>query len=159
MLNPRQIQNLVKMADSWIREIEVEASSLALGETVFTGEVLLPWLQNRVSGLLKPQLYVRGDGGPPVQHLIWEGMIFYPDLTVVSTHDKYLAFEVKILRDGDPGGALTKAIGQTSIYARLGFSASFGLVFDQRASVARNPIVSWRSEILDYGESQVHYFS
>jgi hypothetical protein len=159
MLNPRQIENLVRLADGWVREIEVEASSLALGETVFTGEVLLPWLQNRVSSLLKPQLYVRGDGGPTVQPLIWEGMTFYPDLTVVSTHDKYLAFEVKILRDGDPGGALTKAIGQASIYARLGFSASFGLVFDQRASVARNPIVSWKSEIHDYGESQVHYFS
>lgn len=159
MLNARQIQNLVRLADSWIREIEVEASSLALGETVFTGKVLLPWLQNRVSELLKPELYVRGDGGPQVQPLNWEGITFYPDLTVVSTHDKYLAFEVKILRDGDPGGALTKAIGQTSLYARLGFSASFGLVFDQRASVARNALVSWKSEVLEHGTSHIHYYS
>jgi len=159
MLTPGQIQNLVKLADSWIREIEVESSALALGETAFTGQVLLPWLQNRVSALLKPQLYVRGDGGPPVQPLIWEGITFYPDLTVVSTQEKYLAFEVKIIRDGDPGGALTKAIGQTAIYTRLGFCASFGLIFDQRASVARNPIVSWRSEVLEHGESHVHYYS
>ena len=158
MLNPRQLQNLVRLAESWITEIEVEASALTLGETAFTGEILLPWLQKKVATLLKPELYVRGDGGPPVQPLIWEGITFYPDLTVVSAHEKYLAYEVKILRDGDPGGALTKAIGQTALYARLGFSASFGLIFDQRTSVSRNSIVSWKSEILEQDSSHVHYY-
>jgi hypothetical protein len=158
MLNPRQLQNLVRLAESWITEIEVEASALTLGETAFTGEILLPWLQKKVATLLKPELYVRGDGGPPVQPLIWEGITFYPDLTVVSAHEKYLAYEVKILRDGDPGGALTKAIGQTALYARLGFSASFGLIFDQRTSVSRNSIISWKSEILEQDSSHVHYY-
>ena len=103
MLNQKQLDNLIRLSESWIKEIEVEASSLTLGETAFTGEVLLPWLQGKVSTLLKPELYVRGDGGPPVQPLIWEGITVFPDLTVVSAYEKYLAFEVKILRDGDPG--------------------------------------------------------
>lgn len=158
MLNDRQLQNLVRIAEGWVKEIEVEASSLNDGETVFTGSVLLPWLQKKVSTLLKPELYVRGDGGPPVQPLIWEGMTFYPDLAVVSAYEKYLAFEVKILRDGDPGGALTKAIGQTSLYERLGYSATFGLIFDQRSSVGRNDIVGWKSEILEQDSSHVHYY-
>ena len=158
MLNDRQLRNLIRIAEGWVKEIEVEAKSLSGGETAFTGEVLLPWLQKKVSTLLKPELYVRGDGGPPVQPLVWEGITFYPDLAVVSVHERYLAFEVKILRDGDPGGALTKAIGQTSIYARLGYSATFGLIFDQRSSVARNEIVSWKSEILEQDSSHVHYF-
>jgi hypothetical protein len=93
-----------------------------------------------------------------VQPLIWEGITFYPDLAVVSVYEKYLAFEVKILRDGDPGGALTRAIGQTSLYERLGFNATFGMVFDQRSSVARNSIVSWKSEILKQESSHVHYY-
>ena len=158
MLNDRQLRNLIRIAEGWVKEIEVEAISLSGGETAFTGDVLLPWLQKKVSTLLKPELYVRGDGGPPVQPLIWEGMTFYPDLVVVSAHEKYLAFEVKILRDGDPGGALTKAIGQTSLYARLGYNATFGLIFDQRRSVARNEIVSWKSEILQQDSSHVHYY-
>ena len=158
MLNDRQLRNLIRIAEGWVKEIEVEAISLSGGETAFTGGVLLPWLQKKVSTLLKPELYVRGDGGPPVQPLIWEGITFYPDLVVVSAHEKYLAFEVKILGDGDPGGALTKAIGQTSLYARLGFSATFGLIFDQRSSVARNQIVSWKDEILEQDSSHVHYY-
>jgi hypothetical protein len=158
MLDSRQLEKLVSIAESWIEEIEVEASSLSLGETAFTGELLLPWLQKKVSSLLKPELYVRGDGGPPVQPLIWEGITFYPDLTVVSAHEKYLAYEVKILRDGDPGGALTKAIGQTALYAELGFRASFGLIFDQRSSVSRNSIVGWKSEILEQDSAHVHYY-
>ena len=75
-----------------------------------------------------------------------------------KAHEKYISYEVKILRDGDPGGALTKAIGQTALYARLGYRASFGLIFDQRTSVSRNSIVSWRSEILEQDSSHVHYF-
>jgi hypothetical protein len=158
MLNERQLGNLVRISEDWVREIQVESSSLNAGETSFTAEVLLPWLQKKVSTLLKPELYVRGDGGPPVQPLIWEGITFFPDLAVVSANEKYLAYEVKILRDGDPGGALTKAIGQTALYARLGYRASFGLIFDQRTSVARNSIVSWKAEMLEQRPSHVHYF-
>ena len=158
MLNDGQLGKLIQFSESWIKELEVESSSLNLGETAFTGQILLPWLQHRVSSLLKPDLYVRGDGGPPVLPLIWEGITFFPDLTVVSAHEKYISYEVKILRDGDPGGALTKAIGQTALYARLGYRASFGLIFDQRTSVSRNSIVSWRSEILEQDSSHVHYF-
>jgi hypothetical protein len=158
MLNDRQLRNLIRIAEGWVKEIEVESSDLLVGETSFTGDVLLPWLQRKVSGLLKPDLYVRGDGGPPVQPLVWEGITFYPDLAVVSAYEKYLAFEVKILRDGDPGGALTKAIGQTSLYERLGYSATFGLIFDQRSSVGRNSIVTWKSEILEQESAHVHYY-
>jgi hypothetical protein len=158
MLNDRQLQNLIRIAESWVKEIEVDAAALRAGETAFTGDVLLPWLQKKVSSLMKPELYVRGDGGPPVQPLIWEGVTFYPDLAVVSAYEKYLAIEVKILRDGDPGGALTKAIGQTSLYARLGYSATFGLIFDQRSSVARNDVLTWQSEILEQDSSHVHYY-
>ena len=107
-------------------------------ETSYTGRVLFPWLKNLVGELNEPDLYVRGDGGPEVIPVFWQGISFYPDLTIVSSNLKYLAFEVKFLREGDPGGALTKAIGQTFIYSHFGYSRSIGLIFDFRFPIGKH---------------------
>ena len=45
---------------------------------------------------------------------------------------KILSIEVKILRDSDPSGSLSKAVGQTYLYRALGFEMSLGLIFDGR---------------------------
>jgi hypothetical protein len=57
-------------------------------------------------------------------------MTFLPDAQASLGAQKILAIEVKILRDGDPSGSLSKAIGQTFMYRALGFEMSLGLIFD-----------------------------
>ena len=39
---------------------------------------------------------------------------------------------MKILRDHDASGSLTKAVGQTFMYKALGFEKVIGLIFDVR---------------------------
>lgn len=99
-------------------------------ETSFTGRVMLPWMQNWVSTLLKPELYVRGDGGPAINPVTWHGISFYPDLGVYSVFSRHVAVEIKILTSKDPSGSLTKAIGQTLMYERFGFAYSVGIIFN-----------------------------
>lgn len=106
-------------------------------EPVFTGRVLLPWLTFWVKGLNHPGLYVRGDGGPSVPPITWEGITIFPDLVIVDGPSKYVAIEVKVISDVDPGGSLTKAVGQSVLYARLGYENSVGMIFDIRGSSKR----------------------
>ena len=101
-------------------------------EEKYTARVLYPWLKSLVSSLNTSGLYVRGDGGPSAEPLYWNKIFLYPDLTVTAFGEKYLCFEIKFLRDEDPGGSLTKAVGQTFMYHEAGFHSSIGLIFDLR---------------------------
>jgi hypothetical protein len=102
-------------------------------EEKFTSRVVAPWLKNWVFSLNEPELYVRADGGPETLPIYWSNISLFPDLTITSSQDKYAAFEVKFLRNEDPGGSMTKCIGQTYFYHALDFDSSFGLVFDLRS--------------------------
>ena len=162
-INEQQLNNLIHLAGVWVRELEVEATCKQLSEEAFTRTVLLPWLQSQVEGLNKRDLYVRGDGGPSVHPLPWDGLLFYPDLTVVSMDEKYIAFEVKFLRGkgdkvSDPSGALTKAIGQVAIYSSLGYEHSFGLIFDLRNASNATDKLRWNQEMLRLSNSEVHVY-
>ena len=106
-------------------------------EEAFTARVLNPWLKDWVSKLQEPELYVRADGGPDTQPIYWSNISLFPDLTITASQEKYVAFEVKFLRTDDPGGSMTKCIGQTYFYHFLDFDSSFGLVFDLRSRIAR----------------------
>lgn len=157
-LTDPQLKNLIELSGEWVRTLEVQTPPPLMGETTFTGTELLPWLRGKVSGLNKPGLYVRGDGGPAVQPLIWEGVTFYPDLTIVTELTKYLAFEVKLLRDVDPGGAYAKAIGQATLYANLGYSYSYALIFDLRGRTQDMHKVTWSHKILETEATSIHLY-
>jgi hypothetical protein len=130
MLNESQISGLYEI---FLKEISEKHFSSPLAnepETAFTARVLFPWLRDWVAALRKPGLYVRGDGGPTIAPVVWHGISFRPDLGIYSGDKKYLSIEVKLLTNIDPGGSLTKAVGQTLMYEELGFARSVGLVFE-----------------------------
>ena len=78
------------------------------------------------------QLILRHDGAIAPRSILRYGMSFSPDLEISLYSQKCLAVEVKILRDHDASGSLTKAVGQTFMYKALGFDKVIGLIFDVR---------------------------
>lgn len=65
---------------------------------------------------------------------------FYPDVEISEYSQRLLAVEVKFIRDGDPSGAISKAIGQTSIYAENGFRYAHAVLIECRESILRNRV-------------------
>lgn len=130
----------------------------AENEEVFTSRVVSPWLKNWVLNLGEPELYVRADGGPETLPLFWSNISLHPDLTISSNQDKYVAFEVKFLRNADPGGSMTKCIGQTYFYHFLDYDSSFGLVFDLRSRANSHEALKFRELIQITDKTQVLIF-
>jgi hypothetical protein len=91
-----------------------------------------PCLKNFAESLMIKQLIVRYDGHLAARPLIQHGMKFLPDAQITIHSQRILAVEVKIIREVDPSGSLSKAIGQTLMYKALGFENSLGLIFDMR---------------------------
>jgi hypothetical protein len=157
MLDEKQLGNLNRFCATWIRELEVPVSALKDGETAFTASFLLPWLTNKVASLNKNGLYVRGDGGPSVRPLIWEKISFFPDMAIVEGESTYISFEVKVLTNNDAGGALNKGIGQTAMYANLGYTNSYGLMFENRWDERKTLV--WKNDVITGDGFAVAYFS
>ena len=101
-------------------------------ETAFTQRVVLPFVTDWVKTLNVGGLHVRGDGGLNPLAVVWDGISLYPDVTVMQFHARLVSYEVKFLKPEDPGGSLTKAIGQTLMYERAGFASSIGVIVDCR---------------------------
>jgi hypothetical protein len=101
-------------------------------ETAFTQRVILPFVTEWVKTLNVGGLHVRGDGGLNPLKVVWDGISLYPDVTVMQFHDRLVSYEVKFLKPEDPGGSLTKAIGQTLMYEKAGFASSIGVIVDCR---------------------------
>lgn len=101
-------------------------------ETTYTQRVILPFISDWVKELNEKDLHVRGDGGLNPLPIVWDEISLYPDVTIMIFHDRLLAIEVKFIRKEDPGGSLTKAIGQTLMYEKAGFANSIAIMFDSR---------------------------
>ena len=101
-------------------------------ETAFTQRVILPFVTEWVKTLNVGSLHVRGDGGLNPLRVVWDDISLFPDVTVMQFHDRLVSYEVKFLKPEDPGGSLTKAIGQTIMYERAGFASSIGVIVDCR---------------------------
>lgn len=114
------------------QSIEIEYEAQGQLERSLTKSQVGPALQAFVDSLIVPQLIVRYDGHKSVRPLLRHGMTFLPDAQVTLGNQKIVAVEVKILRDGDPSGSLSKAIGQTYLYRALGFEMAIGLIIDAR---------------------------
>jgi len=148
---------LRELSVEWVLELEITKEMMLDKEVPFTSEVLLPWLRRKVKGLNKPGLYVRGDGGPAVHNMHWHGFDFYPDLAIVQDNFKLIGFEVKLIRQNDSSAPLTKAIGQTMVYSRLGFNFCHGLVFDLRNQQGSSPFIH-REVLISSENAQVHVY-
>lgn len=160
-LTEAQRSNLISIARDWVKVLAVPTAVTQLSEEQFTSTHLLPWLRQNVDTLNHAGLYVRGDGGPSVHPVYWNGINFFPDLEIATNTEKHIAFEVKFLRNGsDSGGALAKAQGQTLIYSTYGYAYGFGMVFDLRRVVDEpGALIEWSSYFSAQDNSELHIFS
>jgi hypothetical protein len=157
-LSPEKRQKLHERLFLEIPNLEFEAPLSSETEEAFTARVVSPWLKGWVAALREPELYVRADGGPDTKPIYWSNISLYPDLTITSGLEKYIAFEVKFLRNEDPGGSMTKCIGQTYFYHFLDFDSSFGLVFDLRSIMDPNAGLKFSELIQITDKTQILVF-
>jgi hypothetical protein len=128
----RSLEKFFAKLVTHFQSIEIEYEMPGQLERSLTKSQVGPALQKFVDSLAMPQLIVRYDGHKSVRPLLRHGMTFLPDAQVTLGNQKIVAIEVKILRDGDPSGSLSKAIGQTYLYRALGFEMALGLIVDAR---------------------------
>lgn len=113
--------------------LTLEIPKVETREVPFSARAVVPAIKKVVQETRKTGLYVRGEGIHPVKSIYEAEMEFKPDITIGYHNDLHIAFEVKIIRPGDPSGSFSKAIGQALAYRSLGkFDASFALIFDVR---------------------------
>lgn len=132
-LTESEVQKFFEKVVSFYEGKEIEAMAQGQQERSLTKNQIGPALKEFVTKVGIPQIVIRYDGHNPVRPLLRHGMTFLPDAQASLGSQKILAIEVKILRDSDPSGSLSKAIGQTYLYRALGFEMSLGLIFDHRS--------------------------
>jgi len=131
-LDQRSAAKLNELFVSFVLSYEWERPRPGEREPGFTKRAVLPAVEGWVAGLRRNSIVVRGDGGvPPTPVSVLESY-FYPDVEVSEFEHRLLALEVKFIREGDSSGAISKAIGQSSIYAANGFSYAHALLFECR---------------------------
>lgn len=131
-LNKSHLDKLFLKAVDFLESHVFEAMSEGQQERTLTKNQIGPALKKFATSLGIHQLVVRHDGESSVRPLLRYGMTFLPDAQILLGNQKLLAVEVKILRDSDPSGSLSKAIGQTFMYKSLGYEISLGMIFDFR---------------------------
>jgi hypothetical protein len=140
-----QFEKLLGYLNDSLMKLSILNYMQDLSENEFTSTHLLPKIQDTVKKLNKQGLYVRGNGGPVVQPVLWQGVYFVPDITIDFISSKTIAFVVKIIRDLDTTGAFAKSIGQTLIYSLAGYKYSFTLIFDLREVADKNALIEYSS--------------
>ena len=125
-------------------------------ELAYTQRVILPFISQWIATLNENGLHVRGDGGANPLRLVWDGISLFPDVTVMNFQERLISFEIKFLRNEDPGGSLTKGIGQTLMYEKAGFKASVGIIIDCRKIIGSHNALKY-AERLELSERAVAY--
>jgi hypothetical protein len=154
-LTELEVQRFFEKVSAHFQNQEIEALAQGQQERSLTKNQIGPALKEFVTKLGISQIVVRYDGDNPVRPLLRHGMTFLPDAQASLGSQKILAIEVKILRDSDPSGSLSKAIGQTLMYRALGFEMALGLIFDNRTrkhSGLEDPLA-----MLDQKENRVKF--
>lgn len=131
-LNKNQLDKLFLKSVDFLESHSYEAMAEGQQERTLTKNQVGPAIKKFATSLGIHQLVVRHDGESSVRPLLRHGMTFLPDAQILLGNQKLLAVEVKILRDSDPSGSLSKAIGQTFMYKSLGYEISLGMIFDFR---------------------------
>ena len=126
----REVYELLVKTD-WPK---VESSQM---ERTITRNYVAPVIRDYLVNKGAFHLVLRSDGFLAPRPLLRHGMSFSPDVDISRLNQRALAIEVKILRDNDASGSLTKALGQTFAYKGLGYENSIGLIFESRSRKAR----------------------
>lgn len=111
------------------RPLDLEEGNLA-GEVSITAGWVRPLIEAAVSSLGHLGLTVAGDGGLKVKPLPVFGLLFSPDVTVFYYEQPLFALEVKLARRGSGQGAVTRALGQATIYQVAGFPMAAILILN-----------------------------
>jgi hypothetical protein len=121
---------LFHLINEELRSAALPTPTAGEDEETFTDRHVLPIVQTMVQRTRVERLLVGGHHtgiNRPVRYL---GSDFHPDVLVLHGGDRLLAYEVKFLAGGDRSGALSKAVGQASVYRLHGYSASAALLLD-----------------------------
>lgn len=97
-----------------------------------TKHLVRPVVKKTLDNIGERRLLLSSDGETKPRQINRFGMTFSPDLDVTFLSQRCISFEVKLLRDSDASGSITKALGQSIIYHELGYSYSLCLIFDCR---------------------------
>jgi len=158
-LTEDQLSTLSNFLSEILESLFLDNVELTVSENEFTASHLFPWVKEKINTLKKQGLYVRGEGGPAVQPLIWQGVSFLPDISVDFFSTKAIAFEIKIIRNSDPTGSFSKAIGQTLIYSIAGYYQSFALVFDFRNPAKSKSTVKFSNSLELTDRCKLFYYN
>lgn len=116
-----------------LSEVDFEVPEETAREVVITASQIVPELKKIIDSVGKTGLYVRGEGAQPVRIIHAAGMQYKPDAAIEFYNQSIIAFEVKLIRSGDPSGSFSKAIGQALTYLALGnYETVVLLLFDTR---------------------------
>jgi hypothetical protein len=127
-------ERLARLFDNEVVAWTFPASIAELAEPRFTGDHLYERAKSFVETLNRKSLLIRADGHVAPWQLRFSGMSFVPDLEIVEFERRHLAVEVKFIREVDPSGSITKAMGQVLLYKSLGFEQAHALIVDTRLS-------------------------
>lgn len=111
------------------RPLDLDGGKVA-GEVSITAGWVRPLIETAVSGLGHLGLTVAGDGGLKVKPLPVFGLLFSPDVTVFYYEQPLFALEVKLARRGSGQTAVTRALGQATVYRVAGFPMAAILILN-----------------------------
>ncbi len=131
-LSNSKLDNLNRITIEYLQNIEWEMPAHGQQERTVTNHSVGPAMEKLLESLREPQMVIRYDGALNPRSILRHGMNFLPDVEIYMYTQKCIAIEVKILRDSDASGSLTKAVGQTFLYKALGFEIALGIIFDIR---------------------------
>jgi hypothetical protein len=131
-LNSDQLEKVFRVVESDLKGASWPRVDPRQQERSITQHVVRPVIETTLERIGEKRLLLGSDGLKVPKPILKFGMSFSPDLEIRFFHQKCIAFEVKVLRDSDASGSLTKAIGQTLVYKNLGFEYAICLIFDAR---------------------------
>ena len=135
LLNTARLNKLQQLVQSGLESADWPAIKDGQQERSITHYFAGPVVDSVLQSIGERQLILRHDGAIAPRSIVRYGMSFSPDIEISLYSQKCLAVEVKILRDHDASGSITKAVGQTFMYKALGFEKAIGLIFDARKRV------------------------
>jgi hypothetical protein len=134
-LPPQSITKLFHLLNNALRTAPLPKPVRGEDEETYTNGHLLPVIKETVDRTNVSGLIVGGHHTGVNRSVRYLSLDFVPDVLVVHHGDRLIAYEVKILGGGDRSGALSKAVGQATIYGLRSFAASAALILDSLGRV------------------------
>jgi len=137
----RYAQPLITELRNYATQTPIGSPGFSETEEQYTARVVRPYIDKFVKDTRSPGLVVRSDGQQQPLRVQVNGITAIPDIEIGEGREVLLAVEVKFLRDQDPSGSLTKAIGQAVLYRSLRAHQAAVMLIDMRSNSPEN---DWR---------------